>query len=86
MIQSAHKAIPYNNGVLTIGAETATLKHWVFDGKWDKEEPLDSVLGGKFNRLKDIEALVMAMEKDEWGNTLTMRAWSLSSCRGWAGH
>lgn len=51
-----HKAIPYNNGVLTIGAESASLKHWTFsDGKWTAENLWTESWGGKFNRLRDIE-------------------------------
>ena len=53
-----HKAMPYGDGILTIGAEGPYFKHWTHaDGKWSaktvwfKEEGW----GGKFNRLRDIE-------------------------------
>lgn len=52
-----HKAMPFQGGILTIGAEKARLKKWTFaDGKWASEtlwapEPW----GGKFNRLRDVE-------------------------------
>ena len=63
-----HKAIPYNNGVLTIGAETATLKHWVYsEGKWNAENLWTQSWGGKFNRLRDIEVGdVDGDGKEEW--------------------
>lgn len=53
-----HKAKPYGDGILTIGAEGPHFKHWTFaDGEWSaktiwfKEEGW----GGKFNRLRDLE-------------------------------
>jgi hypothetical protein len=51
-----HKAIPYNGGILTIGAERAMLKHWTFaDGKWSDETLWEKAWGGRFNRLRDLE-------------------------------
>lgn len=52
-----HKALPYDGGILTAGAEKALLKKWTFkDGAWAQEtlwapEPW----GGKFNRVRDVE-------------------------------
>lgn len=51
-----HKAIPFEDGILTIGAEKALLKKWTFvDGKWKAETLWEKSWGGKFNRLRDIE-------------------------------
>jgi hypothetical protein len=51
-----HKAVPYDGGILTIGAEKANLKYWRFvDGKWNTELLWSKEWGGKFNRLRDIE-------------------------------
>lgn len=51
-----HKAIPFEDGILTIGAEKALLKKWTFkDGKWNAETLWEKSWGGKFNRLRDIE-------------------------------
>ena len=51
-----HKAIPYEGGILTIGAEQAKLKKWMMkDGKWSFELLWTKKWGGKFNRLRDIE-------------------------------
>lgn len=51
-----HKAIAYDGGVLTIGAEKANLKLWTFaDGKWTGKTLWTKSWGGKFNRLRDIE-------------------------------
>ena len=51
-----HKAMPYRDGVLTIGASEARLKVWRFvDGAWRDETHWNPTFGGKFNRLRDIE-------------------------------
>lgn len=52
-----HKALPYDGGVLTIGAEKALLKKWTFaDGKWSQQTLwAPAPWGGKFNRIRDIE-------------------------------
>ena len=51
-----HKAMPYEDGILTIGAEKAQLKKWVFkDGSWSNQLLWERSWGGKFDRLRDIE-------------------------------
>ncbi|MCB9763063.1 MAG: VCBS repeat-containing protein [Alphaproteobacteria bacterium] len=51
-----HKAMPYDGGILTIGAEGANLKKWTFaDGKWTGELLWTQSWGGKYNRLRDVE-------------------------------
>ncbi|MCB9793247.1 MAG: VCBS repeat-containing protein [Alphaproteobacteria bacterium] len=51
-----HKAIQWNDGILTIGAEGAKLKYWTFkDGKWEGKLLWETALGSKFNRLRDLE-------------------------------
>lgn len=51
-----HKAIQYDGGILTIGAEKAMLKKWMHkDGKWSSEILWSKSWGGKFDRLRDIE-------------------------------
>ena len=51
-----HKAIPYEGGILTIGAEKAWLKKWTFaNGKWSQQGLWNPSWGGKFNRLRDLE-------------------------------
>mgnify|MGYP000244674205 CR=1 FL=1 len=51
-----HKAIPFQGGILTIGAERALLKHWTMkDGRWNSETLWERDWKGKFNRLRDIE-------------------------------
>ena len=51
-----HKAIPYETGILTIGATKAALKAWLFaDGKWHQRTVWQPTFGGKFDRLRDIE-------------------------------
>ena len=63
-----HKAIPYENGILTIGAEKANLKFWAFsDNKWTSELLWTRKWDGKFNRLRDIEiGDVDGDGKQEW--------------------
>ncbi len=51
-----HKAIPWEGGILTIGAEKAKLKRWtVVDGAWHEELLYEGAWGGKFDRLRDVE-------------------------------
>ena len=51
-----HKALPWEGGILTIGAEAALLKHWtVRDGAWHEELLYEGSWGGKFDRLRDVE-------------------------------
>ena len=51
-----HKAIPYEDGILTIGAEKALLKKWTHkEGRWSATTLWEKSWGGKFNRLRDIE-------------------------------
>ncbi len=52
-----HKALPFQGGILTIGAEKALLKKWTMkDGKWVSEALwAPAAWGGKFNRLRDVE-------------------------------
>ncbi len=51
-----HKAMPYEGGILTIGAEGAKLKKWSFtQGQWKDETIWEQSWGGRFNRLRDVE-------------------------------
>lgn len=51
-----HKAIAWEGGILTIGAEKALLKKWTFEGgKWQSETLWERDWGGRFQRLRDIE-------------------------------
>lgn len=52
-----HKAMPFDGGILTIGAEKALLKKWTFkDGAWSQEALwAPAPWGGKFNRIRDVE-------------------------------
>jgi len=58
-----HKAIPWRDGILTIGANgtkeppvEAHLKHWKkMDGAWVGTTLWAAHFGGKFNRLRDLE-------------------------------
>jgi len=51
-----HKAIAYENGILTIGATKAALKAWIFaNGTWNQRTIWQPKFGGKFDRLRDIE-------------------------------
>jgi hypothetical protein len=51
-----HKAMPYEDGILTIGAEGAMLKKWTFaDGQWKASKLWEKSWGGRFNRLRDVE-------------------------------
>ncbi len=51
-----HKAMPWEDGLLTIGATQAMLKTWRFaDGAWTGTTRWNPKFGGKFDRLRDIE-------------------------------
>ena len=51
-----HKAIPYETGILTIGATKAALKAWLFmNNEWNQRTIWQPTFGGKFDRLRDIE-------------------------------
>jgi hypothetical protein len=51
-----HKALPFDGGILTIGATRAMLKVWRFAaGAWTQETRWSPTFGGKFDRLRDIE-------------------------------
>lgn len=51
-----HKAMPWRDGVLTIGAEKAMIKHWKLDGsEWKAKVIYENSWGGKFDRFRDVE-------------------------------
>lgn len=51
-----HKAIPWGDGILTIGGQQALLKTWRFaDGRWQQTTRWHPRFGGKFDRLRDVE-------------------------------
>ena len=51
-----HKAMPWDGGLLTIGANQALLKTWRFTaGAWAETTHWNPKFGGKFDRLRDIE-------------------------------
>jgi hypothetical protein len=51
-----HKALPFEGGLLTIGATQAMLKTWRFvSGAWAQETHWNPKFGGKFDRLRDVE-------------------------------
>ena len=51
-----HKAIPWDDGLLTIGANQAMLKTWRFaNGGWNEASRWNPKFGGKFDRLRDVE-------------------------------
>ena len=53
-----HKAIPYEDGILTIGVEKVYLKKWTFDStakSWKQDVLWERAWKGKSNRLRDIE-------------------------------
>ncbi len=51
-----HKAIAHEDGILTIGANKAMLKHWTKKaGKWEAKTLWNPTFGGKQNRLRDFE-------------------------------
>lgn len=52
-----HKALAWDGGFLTIGATKAMLKTWRLDGgRWRGEVRWNPTFGGKFDRLRDVEA------------------------------
>jgi hypothetical protein len=54
--QVFHKAMPWEDGFLTIGATKAHLKTWKRDGDaWKGTSRWNPVFGGKFDRLRDVE-------------------------------
>lgn len=51
-----HKALPYNDGIVTIGGDRAMLKVWRLAGnQWQQETHWSPKFGGKFDRLRDVE-------------------------------
>ncbi|MEZ4236058.1 MAG: VCBS repeat-containing protein [Myxococcota bacterium] len=51
-----HKGMPWRDGILTIGAMKAMLKHWKNDaGEWKATTLWEKSWGGKFDRLRDVE-------------------------------
>jgi hypothetical protein len=51
-----HKAMGYENGILTIGGNQAMLRTWRFaDGTWKQSTHWNPKFGGKFDRLRDVE-------------------------------
>lgn len=51
-----HKAVPWRDGILTIGAMKAQLKHWKrSDDGWQATTLWERSWGGKFDRLRDVE-------------------------------
>jgi hypothetical protein len=51
-----HKALPWGDGFLTIGANQAKLKTWrMAAGQWQEETHWSPKFGGKFDRLRDVE-------------------------------
>jgi hypothetical protein len=51
-----HKAIPFDGGILTIGAMKAKIKVWKRSAEgWKAETMLERSWGGKFDRWRDIE-------------------------------
>ena len=52
-----HKALPWDGGLLTIGATKAMLKTWKLEGgKWTEKIRWNPTFGGRFDRLRDVEA------------------------------
>ena len=52
-----HKALPWDGGLLTIGATRAMLKTWKHEGgTWTEKVRWNPTFGGKFDRLRDVEA------------------------------
>lgn len=51
-----HKGMPYQDGVLTLGAMKAMVKLWRRDGdKWKSTTLFEKSWGGKFDRVRDLE-------------------------------
>jgi hypothetical protein len=52
-----HKGMPWRDGILTIGAEKAMIKHWKPSGDtWTATTLWEREWGGRFDRMRDIEA------------------------------
>jgi len=51
-----HKAVQYDGGIITIGAEQAMVKKWTYaDGAWSSKLLWKRSWGGKFDRIRDLE-------------------------------
>ncbi len=51
-----HKALFWRDGILTIGAERALLKHWTKgDAGWTAKTLYEASFGGRFDRFRDLE-------------------------------
>jgi hypothetical protein len=51
-----HKALPWGDGILTIGGNQALLRTWRFeDGAWKADTHWNPHFGGKLDRLRDVE-------------------------------
>ncbi|MEQ1506312.1 MAG: VCBS repeat-containing protein [Myxococcota bacterium] len=51
-----HKGIPWRDGILTIGAMKAMIKHWKKEGEtWKATTLWEKSWGGKFDRFRDVE-------------------------------
>lgn len=51
-----HKALPWGDGILTIGGNQALLRTWRFkDGAWTADTHWNPRFGGKLDRLRDVE-------------------------------
>ncbi len=52
-----HKAMAWRDGILTIGAMKAMIKHWTRgeDGTWTAKTLWEQSWGGKFDRFRDVE-------------------------------
>ncbi len=51
-----HKVMPWRDGLLTVGAQKALVKHWTRSGDtWTARTLWEQAWEGKFNRMRDIE-------------------------------
>lgn len=51
-----HKAMFWRDGILTIGAQRALLKHWTKQGdKWEAKTLYEATFGGTYDRFRDVE-------------------------------
>ncbi|MCA9492652.1 MAG: VCBS repeat-containing protein [Myxococcales bacterium] len=51
-----HKAMPWRDGILTIGAMAAVVEHWKrVDGEWKATKIYEKSWGGQFDRFRDVE-------------------------------
>ena len=51
-----HKAISFQDGILTLSGEAAKIKHWTKrEGKWTGSEIWSKDWGGQFSRMRDVE-------------------------------